>query len=79
MTDLAQTLLPMLGQSIQDAITTNINDEFKKVNECSTANLNKINDKLSLIGDRHERIESEFAATHLRSCMPSRITSVKKR
>ena len=60
--DLAKTLLPLLSQSIQDAVTTNFNDEFKKVNECIAVNLNKINDKSSLIGDRHERIESELAA-----------------
>ena len=60
-TELANTLLPLLSQSIQEGVAANINEEFKKVNDCITANHSKIKEKLSVIGATNERIEVEFA------------------
>ena len=46
-TELANSLLPLLSQKIQESVAANINDEFKKVNDCISLNLTKINEKLN--------------------------------
>ena len=60
-TELANTLLPLLSQSIHESVSDNMNEKFKKVNDCITANLSKIKEKLGVIGATHERIEAELA------------------
>ena len=60
-TELANTLLPLLSQTIQESVAANINAEFKKINDCITENLSQINEKLNIIGATHERIETELA------------------
>ena len=60
-TELANALLPLLSQTIQESVAANINAEFKKVNDCITENLFKVNEKLTIIGATHERIETELA------------------
>ena len=61
MTELANTLLLLLSQAIQESVAANINAEFKKVNDCITENLSQINEKLNIISATHERIETELA------------------
>ena len=58
MLELANTLLPFLSHSTQEKIAANINEEFMNVNHCITTNLNKIREKLSVIGAAHKRIEA---------------------
>ena len=60
-TELANTLLPLLSQAIQESVAANINAEFRKVNDCITENLSQINEKLNIIGATHARIETELA------------------
>ena len=60
-TELANTLLPLLSQTIQERVAANINAELKKGNDCITENLSQINEKLNYIGAIHERIETEIA------------------
>ena len=61
-TELANTLLPLLSQTIRESVAANKNAEFKKVNDCITGNLDsQINEKLNIIGATHERIETELA------------------
>ena len=59
-TELANSLLPLISQKIQESVAANINDEFKKVNDCISSNLTKTNEKLNGIGETHERIEAEL-------------------
>ena len=61
LTELTNTLLPLLSQTIQGNVAANINAEFKKVNDCITENPSQINEKLNIIGATHERIEKELA------------------
>ena len=60
-TELANTLLPLLSQAIQESVAANINAELRNVNDCITENLSQINEKLNIIGATHERIETELA------------------
>ena len=59
-TEFANSLLPLISQKIQESVAANINDEFKKVNDCISSNLITINEKLNGIGETHERIEAEL-------------------
>ena len=60
-TKLANTLLPLLSQTIQESAAADINAEFKNVNDCNTENFTKSNEKVNVIGATHERIETEIA------------------
>ena len=60
MTELANSLLPLISQKTQEIVSANINEEFKKVNDCISLNLSKINEKLNGIGETHQRIEAEL-------------------
>ena len=60
--EFVESLIPILSEKIHEALTTNMNEEFKKVNECIAMNLSKINEQLDVIGKRHERIESELTS-----------------
>ena len=59
-TELANSLFPMISQEIQESVAAKINEEFKKVNNCISLNLSKINEKLNCIGETHQRIETEL-------------------
>ena len=59
-TELVNSLFPLISQNIQESVAANINDEFKKVNDCISSNLTKTNEKLNGIGETHERIEAEL-------------------
>ena len=61
-TELVESLNPVLIEKIHEALTTNINEEFKKVNECIATNLSKCIEQSDVIGRRHERIESELTS-----------------
>ena len=58
--ELAAAILPSLNQSVQEAVVNNVSDQFTKVYECIENNLGKINRQLTLIGERHESIQSEL-------------------
>ena len=60
--EFVESLIPILSEKIHEALTTNMNEEFKKVNECIAMNLSKINEQIDVIGKRHGRIESELTS-----------------
>ena len=57
---MAKSLLPLISQKIQESVAANINDEFKKMNDCISSNLTKMNENLNGIGETHEKIEAEL-------------------
>ena len=47
--EFVESLIPILSEKIHEALTTNINEEFKKVNECVAMNFSKSNEQLNVI------------------------------